>query len=102
MAGVSLSFNKRQSLREYVIKIVVTDFHSCYEEKSNSSPPVSKNSVLMYYELVLRFLLFIFSLLINLWILSSRNSLVTSSKSIVFIMFINTVSVRSIALFTYL
>ena len=102
MAGVSLSFNKRQSLREYVIEIVVTDFDSYYEEKSNSSPPVSKNSVLTYYELVLRFLLFIFSLLINLWILSSRNSLVTSSKSIVFIMFINTVSVRSIALFTYL
>ena len=46
MAGVSLSFNKRQSLRQYVIKIVVTGFDSYYEEKSNSSAPVSKNSVL--------------------------------------------------------
>ena len=46
MTGVSLSFNKRDSLRESGIKIVGTDFDSSCERKSNSSAPVSTSFVL--------------------------------------------------------
>ena len=74
MTGVSLSYNNKESLKESDIKIVGTDFDSSCKAKNNSSDSVSTSSQLTQYVSALGF----FSSLINVWILLSRNSLVTS------------------------